>query len=230
MASSGSGKTLAAGTNAPGRTDLKIAYRVQHYPGRDAALQRLLPLLPAGVEIMVDTTDGRQSTWRGYYRCLENPPKHATHLCIIQDDALPCKDFPGKLAQAVSEKPEDVLSLFVGGLPGRTRKDFYNAQLSGARWTPVYFREIHHVVALCWPIPLVHEFLKWYETAKVPGPKPPVSDDAVVGYWARTQKKLFQATVPCLVEHPDDFPSVVQGANRFGDKGRRAIAFIDDLG
>lgn len=205
---------------------VKIAYRVQHYAGRDDALKRLIPLLPKGIEIRVDSGD-RPSPWRGYYRCLENPPKNATHLCILQDDALPCKSFAERLLEAVEEKPDDVLSLFVGGLPGRTKKDFYAALSAGARWTPVYFREIHHVVALCWPIPLVHEFLKWFETAKVPGPKPPLSDDAVVGYWARTQRKLFQATVPCLVEHPDDFPSVVQGLNRFGDKGRRAICWID---
>lgn len=208
---------------------MKISYRVQTCAGRDAALKRLLPLLPAGAEIMVDLDTEKRSPWRGYYRCLQNPPKNATHLCIVQDDALPCQRFDALLREAVAERPDDVLSLFVGGLPGRTRKDFWAAQKTGARWTPVYFREIHHVVALCWPIPQVHEILAWYETAKIPGPKPPVSDDAVVGYWARTQKKLFQATVPCLVEHPDDFPSIVQGANRFGDKGRRAIAFIDDI-
>lgn len=179
---------------------------------------------------MVDMEKERLSPWRGYHRCLQNPPKKATHLCIVQDDALPCQGFEARLSEAVGERPDDVLSLFVGGLPGRTRKDFYTAQLSGARFTPVYFREIHHVVALCWPVPLVLELLDWYETAKVPGPKPPVSDDAVIGFWARTQKRYFQATVPCLVEHPDDFPSVVQGHSRFGDKGRRAIAFIDDLG
>lgn len=185
---------------------------------------------------MVDSVNGqRPIPWRGYYRCLQNPPKHATHLCIVQDDALPCQRFEELLTQAVSEKPDDVISLFVGGLSGRTRKDFWEAQKSGARWSPIYFREIHHVVALCWPIPLVHEFLTWYETAKIPGPKPPESDDAVIGYWIKSTyadrrvRRSVWATVPCLVEHPDDFPSVVQRPDRLGDKGRRAIAFIDDV-
>jgi hypothetical protein len=209
---------------------MKIAYRVQHTAGRDDALQRLLPLLPAGVQIMVDLDRSNPVPWRNYLRCLQDPPKNATHLCIVQDDALPCQGFASLLQEAVTEKPDDMISLFVGGLPGRTRRDFYKALSAGARWTPIYFREIHHVVALCWPIPLVHEFLEWLETAKIPGPKPPVSDDAVVGYWARTRKRYFQATVPCLVEHPDDFPSVVQGNRTLGDKGRRAIAFIDDVG
>jgi len=215
--------------------DVKIRYRIQHVAGRDDALKRLLPLLPAGVEIMVDKPFPRPSPWRGYLRCLENPPKNTTHLCIIQDDALPCQQFAARLEEAVGEKPDDVLSLFVGGLPGKTRNNFYEAIAGGARWSQVYFREIHHVVALCWPIPLVHELLKWYETAKIPGPKPPVSDDAVIGAWIKSTyadrrvRKTVWATVPCLVEHPDDLPSVVQRPDRIGDKGRRAIAFIDDV-
>lgn len=186
---------------------------------------------------MVDSADGqRLSPWRGYYRCLQNPPKNATHLCILQDDALPCRDFETRLVQAVMEKPDDVISLFVGGLSGRTRKDFWQAQKSGARWAPVFFREVHHVVALCWPITLVHEFLDWFPTAKIPGPKPPLSDDAVIGSWIkstysdRRKRRNVWATVPCLVEHPDDLPSVVQGPRKLGDAGRKAIAFIDDVG
>jgi hypothetical protein len=122
-----------------------------------------------------------------------------------------------------------VVSLFVGGLPGRTRTDFLGALATGDHWSPVYFRDIHHVVALVWPIQQLADFLAWYATAKIPVPVPHSSDDAVIGYWARTQKRLFWATVPCLVEHPDDLPSTVHRDERRGDKGRRAIAFIDDL-
>jgi hypothetical protein len=150
----------------------------------------------------------------------------------MQDDALPCKDFSERVAKAINERPDDVLALFVGGLSGRTRKLFWEAQKLGDRFSPIYFREIHHVVALVWPAPLVEEFLSWYELnqKKIPGHKPPQSDDAVIGYWARTTRRLFYATVPCLVEHPDDLPSVVQNAGRpLGDAGRKAIAFIDDI-
>mgnify|MGYP003575138454 FL=1 len=204
-----------------------IAYRVQHTVERAEALQRLLPLLPKHTEVIVDHGEVANPC-RGYLLCLKDPPE-TTHLCVIQDDALPCKGFAAELEKAVAEKPDEVISLFVGGLPGRTRKDFLAALGDGQRWSPVYFREVHHVVAVVWPVSLIHEFLAWYEGARIPGPIPPRSDDAVVGYWARTRRKLFWATVPCLVEHPDDFPSTIRNQSRFGDKGRRAIAFLDDV-
>ena len=207
-----------------------IHFRVQHLAGRDDALARLLPLLPEGAEVITDdASDGRLLPMRGYLKCMENLPSGITHLCIVQDDALPCREAARRIGEAVGERPSDVVSLFVGGLPGRTRKDFWAAQAAGERWSPIYFREIHHVVALVWPVDAVKNFLGWYATARIPVPVPHSSDDAVVGYWARTQRRLFWATVPCLVEHPDDLPSVVQGNRTLGDKGRKAIAFIDDI-
>jgi hypothetical protein len=209
---------------------MKIVYRIQHAAGRDEGLKRLLPLLPKGAEVVTDHESANPIPMRGYLACLEGAPRDATHVCIVQDDAVPCREIGKRVREAVAERPDDVLSLFVGGLSGRTRKDFWAAQGAGERWAPIYFREIHHVVALVWPIGEIDDFLTWYPDAKIPIPVPHKSDDAVVGYWARTRRKLFWATVPCLVQHPDDLPSIVQGARTLGDKGRKAIAFIDDLG
>lgn len=198
---------------------------MQHAAGRDEPLARLLPLLPRAVEVITDTETSVPNPMRNYLRCLENIPKGYTHVCVIQDDALPCKRFASQVKKAVAEKPDDVISLFVGGLPNRTRKGFYQAMQTGARWTPVYFRDITHVVALVWPVPLAQHFLAWYPQTRIPGPVPPRSDDAVVGFWARTTKHQVWATVPCLVEHPDDFPSTIRSTSRFGDRGRKAIHF-----
>jgi len=198
--------------------------------GRDDALARILPLLPPETEVITDdpSEEGKRPM-RGYLRCLQDIPSDATHVCVLQDDAVPCREAASRIGEAVDERPGDMVSLFVGGLPSRTRKDFLGALTRGERWTPVYFREIHHVVALVWPVQQLTDFLAWYATAKIPIPVPHSSDDAVVGYWARTQRKYFFATVPCLVEHPDDLPSTVHRDERRGDKGRRAIVFIDDL-
>lgn len=213
-----------------------IHYRVQHTAGRDVALRRLLPLLPPESEVITDHEVSNPNPFRNYLRCLEGAPPGITHLCVMQDDAVPCTGLAGRLQEAVGERPDDVLSLFVGGLSGKTRKDFWAAQSRGDRWSTVYFRETHHVVALVWPVPLAQQFLAWWASGpKIPGPKVQRSDDAVVTHWikstyANRQTRLqVWATVPCLVEHPDDLPSIVQNARRLGDKGRRAIAFIDDL-
>ena len=162
---------------------------------------------------------------RNYLRCLENIPNGASHVCVIQDDALPTRNFGLKLNEAIKERPTDVLSLFVGALSNRTRKEFYSAMKSGSKWCPIYFRDIHHVVGLVWPRDLAAHFLEWYPKTRIPGPIPPKSDDAVVGFWARKNKKMVWATVPCLLEHPDDYPSTIRSHSRFGDKTRRAIYF-----
>lgn len=210
---------------------MKLHFRVQHLAGRDEPLERLLKRLPPAVEVITDHVgeDERPNPLRNYLRCLADPPKRATHLIVIQDDAIPCKGIESKVKAAIDEKPDEVISLFVGGLSGSTKKNFLMALKRGDHWTQIYFREIHHVVALVWPVRLAADFLEFVSTAKIPGAPYARSDDAVVGYWARKTKNYFWATVPCLVEHPDDVPSTVHSLGRQGDKGRRAIAWIDDM-
>src|SRR5262245_41360451 len=149
----------------------RIAYRVQHAAGREGVLDRLLPLLPPAVEVITDEgAREKLSPWRGYRRCFEDLPLDASHVVIVQDDARACRNFGQRLEQAVDEKPNDVISLFVGGLPGRTRKNFLEAQGRGERWSQINFQEIHHVVCLCWPISLAKQFIEWIDQNKIPGP------------------------------------------------------------
>ena len=209
---------------------LNIAYRVQHAEGRDAALERLLIRLPPAVVVTDRETDD-PNPMRNYLRCLADPGD-ATHLCVIQDDAIVCEGFVGLVSQAVGERPDDLISLFVGGLPGKSQIDFLRALKRRERWAPIYMPGITHVVAMVWPVVTAAAFVEWFPPPyKIPGTKGPPyrSDDMVVGYWARITKRQVWATVPCLVEHPDDVPSVAQG-NRGGDgldRGRMAIHFAD---
>jgi len=205
---------------------VKIGYRVQHAAGRESALDPLLPLLPPAVEVIRDElAQSDPNPLRCFLRCLADPGPAVTHLCILQDDVLPCTNFEKRVEDAVAGRPADVISLFVGGLSGRTQKEFLVALKSGNPWSQVYFREIHHVVATVWPVKMAQDFLDWFATARVPGPKNPRSDDAVVGYWARKNRITFWATVPCLVEHRNELPSTIREQSRFGDKARRAISF-----
>jgi hypothetical protein len=167
--------------------------------------------------------------WAGYKLALQRGvelPTEATHLLVLQDDVIVCADFPLAVTAAIEERPEQVLSLWVGALPGRTRKDFWIAQGKRERWSRVYFRDICHVVGLVWPRPLAEDFLEWTSDHRLPGDCRQVqSDDAIVGAWMRRTHQTVWACVPSLVEHNDDVESTI-GRPR-GDKGRRAIAFID---
>lgn len=210
---------------------LNILVRVQHAEGRTDALNRLLPgLAPLAVDVVTDRETHDPNPLRNYLRCLTDPGD-ATHLCVLQDDAVVCEDFSGQVAAAVDDRPDDMLSLFVGGLPGKTRVDFLRALQRQERWAPIYMNGITHVVAMVWPVAAAQAFVEWFPPSRpIPGARPPYrSDDMVVGYWARITKRQIWAIVPCLVEHPDDVPSVAQ-TDRGGDgldRGRRAIHFVD---
>lgn len=167
------------------------------------------------------------SPWSGYRKCLRDP--WTPHLCVLQDDVRLCHNFMAACGKLVETRPDDVISLFVGGLPNKTRKDYLEALKAGRHFSPVYFRDIHHCVAVIWPQRKAEQFLEWTEKNKIPGPQPPRSDDAVFGAWARRTRQTVWATVPSLVEHPDDVPSTVHLRARSGaDKGRVAISFIGE--
>jgi hypothetical protein len=211
---------------------VNLLVRVQHAKGRTEPLNRLLPgLIPLAVQVVEDPETTDPNPLRNYVRCLADPPPGVTHMAVLQDDCVPCKNFDITLRNAVGERPDDLISLFVGGLPGKSRVDFLRALKRRERWSPIYMPGITHVVAMVWPVAAAAEFLGWFPPPyKIPGTREPYrSDDMVVGYWARVTKRQIWATVPCLVEHPDDVPSVAQ-SDRGGDgldRGRRAIHFVD---
>lgn len=193
------------------------------------ALSRLVDLLPA-VEVVTDENgDGPFAT---YLRCLSVPPPGATHLCVLQDDALPCANFEERLEEAVAGRPADLISLFVGGLKGQATRDYLKAMTRRDPWCPLpRATRIIHVVALVWPVAVAGAFLDWYalNEERIPAPRPHKSDDMVISYYLKNSRpwRTVWATVPSLVEHPDDVPSVAQ-SRRGGsgqDKGRRAIWF-----
>lgn len=195
------------------------------------ALSRLLDLLPAVTEVVTD--ENRDGPFATYLRCLSDPPPGTTHLCITQDDALPCGNFEERLEEAVANRPADMISLFVGDLGRVLRKNYYEAMNRQEKWCqlPVNAR-VHHVVALVWPVRAADDFLAWYPAneLKIPARRPHRSDDMVISYWLKTSRprRYLWATVPCLVEHPDDVPDVAHGGKRWSngkDKGRRAIWF-----
>lgn len=163
--------------------------------------------------------------WAGYEQALRRALEgQNTHIVLLQDDATPCRDFSRAVADRVTERPENVISLWVGALRGKTLVNYRKAMIAKQRWCPIYFSDIHHCVALVWPRGLAKSFLEWTETSRLPGEdRPAQSDDAIVGAWARRTGTQIWATVPCLVEHEDQVESII--GRRRGDAGRRAIWF-----
>ena len=165
--------------------------------------------------------------WGGYKKLMSgllSAEKQFTHFCVMQDDVIPCQQFASKLQDAIADRPDDVLSLWVGDLRNTTAKFYRRAQIAGERWSPIHFSDIHHCVALVWPRDLVAHFVEWTATSMLPGDgRNQQSDDAIFGAWARRTKHQVWAAVPSLVEHNDDVPSTIGRPQ--GGRDRRAIAF-----
>lgn len=115
----------------------------------------------------------------------------------------------------------------------KTLRNYTRAMRSGFRYSSIWFQDFLPVVGVIWPREKAEEFLEWSKDAKLPGLPNPRSDDAVVGSWMKFTKQRVLATVPSLVQHPDDTLSVKWGEGSNVPSGtenkyRRAFAYIED--
>lgn len=200
-----------------------IHVRVQHHPSRAHLLPGLLERLDQHAEIVSDPNpeDRLPSPWRTYRECLFQPPGDATHLLVLQDDAIPCRNLVAACAEIAREDP---VCLFLGGAPVRTARDARRALEKGERFVPVHPVEWVPLVAVLWPVEVAEGFLDWTAENRLPGDPNPRSDDAVAGRWARRTKTPIWATVPSLVQHPDMEPSLI-GKKARGGRSAWRVAF-----
>jgi hypothetical protein len=157
--------------------------------------------------------------WENYRRCLEDIGK-AKHVLVVQDDALPCVGIQGALSLVARPVP---VCLFLPNMAMRTRRHANQAILAGQHWVELQPADWVPVIAVLWPADKISAFLRWYD-AQPPRKTPDRSDDSVCGRWMRATGEKVVATLPSLVEHPDDVPSTWR-RNR---QPRRALWFIED--
>lgn len=165
------------------------------------------------------------SPWAGYKECLRDPPD-CSHLLIIQDDAVPCRDFAPALEQVAASNPDFPVCLFLARLPrDASAKAVRAMKLGNKRYISLSWRSFLPVVAVLWPRHKALEFLAWADrNPTLPGQRAPRSDDAMAGRWKMVNRETVKATVPSLVEHPDMEPSLIGRRPAFGkDSGRVAL-------
>ena len=167
---------------------------------------------------------------RGYMKCLELLPELG-HVCVLQDDTIPCINFVPALELIAAANPDTPVSLFLSKTPRRT----YNLSLlrSGkSRYVTVHQQDLVHVVALLWPVHKAQEFVDWINEnpKRIRGDQLSTSDDANVSRWMQLTKQQIRCTVPSIVQHPDDVPSIVNQTKVRGgaDAGRTAAHWIGD--
>lgn len=200
---------------------------MQHAPGREWPLARLLTQLPEGTEVITDEGGDPPNPWRGYQLCLQDPPLDASHLSVFQDDAICSPGLTVALERILEAWPEQVICLCLTGSARATMVAFSRARQHGRLYCDLSMRDHLPLVAAVWPVRKAAEFLEWSVDARLPGmPREIRSDDAVAGQWQRMNRERVIVTVPSLVEHPDDVPSTVTDRARGGrDKSRVAFGW-----
>jgi hypothetical protein len=209
---------------------LNLSVAVQHHPSRAELLPRLASL--GEFEVVVDPEPDHpvRSPMRTYLEALRRTPPAATHRIIVQDDAVPGDRFLARLGALLAERPDHLLALFV---PGRTllRRYMGEAHERGERWFPFPNYNWCPTVALCWPVELGADFLDFGEVVvatRAARGLATVGDDPYVGAWRRKRKLDVWCPVPCLVDHPDDHPSLFRALDgkAGGNRSRVAALFL----
>jgi len=206
---------------------VRVIARIQGHPSRTHLHEPLKQALELSAEVSIHESEP-PSPWDGYRVCLSDLPD-CSHLLVIQDDAVPCRNFGSAVEQIAARHPSTPVCLFLARLPRRTSRDATLALKAGQRYVPLFIRDFCPVVAMLWPKEKAEEFMFWARDARLPGQPNPRSDDAVVGRWMLMTKQTILVTVPSLVQHPDMEPSLIGRRPAWGkDSGRVALHFAED--
>ena len=201
---------------------VSIHCRIQAHPSRRELRGRLLAGLDLPTEI-IETDFDPPNPWKGYLACLAEPPA-CTHLLIVQDDAIVADNLTPALEKLLQVEYEVPVCLYLGGVPMRTKKAALQNGRDGRHWVDIHQGDWLPVVAVLWPRQLALDFHAWgtdpnrlrQRNGEIFQER---SDDSMGGRWMRQTQQRVVATIPSLVEHPDDVISTIALNNR----GRTAL-------
>lgn len=208
------------------RQRLTTPVLLQHHPSRAALLPRTAHLNPLVVEDPEPAA--RFNPWRTYRACLQVGAGLTEPFVILQDDCIPCTGFL-EAAEAVREVVHNGLIAFClqGMIASTTRSAFWRALEQGQRLLLIRPHNWVPAMALGWTPALAARALEW-DTLQTRLRESFTSDDGRLYHFTRWAGVPVWATVPCLVDHPDDVPTVGSEKERNGRKpSRRTLAFIE---
>lgn len=159
--------------------------------------------------------DGPRNPWRTARECWRSTPAGCTHRLVIQEDTHPCAGFLHHARLALAAKPDRIVSFYLGQYPSETWREQLIASQRCAAWARGSWVSWVPAVALCIPQPLCASLAAFHDGTS------PIADDEVYGRWCRTNQYPWWATIPSLVNHDDDAPSLMASPLR---RGRRVAA------
>lgn len=185
-------------------SDVRVAVAVVGHHSREDMAQRLSDKL--GAKLFLD--DGRWGEMGNHLRAFEHFAYNTeyTHLCVLEDDAMPVPEFLETLPKIVSERPEDLISLYIGKGAPKPLQEQIGASLRFAERAHLAWLED---VNLMWGVGVVIpiEHIKDLLVARLGGND--YYDNRVGAWWWRTRHRKIQYVYPSLINHNDITPSTI---------------------
>lgn len=191
-----------------------VSYAIQAHPSRSAMVadlqSRLGPVPVAWAAEPYATPYDRGPVWRTFRSALQLHTDAPFH-CVIQDDALPCRDFTERLETLVTAG-EFLYMLF-----WRPKRSYFTETSQAKRGLRHgYFIKVSGSmlgVGMAYPTDRIDDLIAFGDTLE-----PHLSDDERVKVWADDRGIRTYVPIPSLVDHRGDQSLVWQG-------GRRRVAW-----
>ena len=204
-----------------------ILARIQGHPARSHLHDTLAASLQIPTEVRLHSSDP-PNPWAGYRACLGDLPD-CSHLLVVQDDTKVSLNFGEAISRIAAQNLNLPVSLFLMPQPLRIARQAIREVKSRHLYFDAHFRinEFCPVVGMLWPVEKAAEFLRWVEeNPRRLGHREPRSDDSVVGKWCANTHQTIRFTIPSLVDHMADQPSVKGGPTPASSM--KAIWFAED--
>lgn len=124
--------------------------------------------------------------------------------------------------EALAERPEGIVAFFVSGLKSGGSRRVLQALSLRARWVDIGGASITPLVATAWPQHLIEPFIEFATSSRIQSRYS--HDDPVATLFVKKHKLSVWATVPSLVEHPDEVPSLIGKSHSAGRNRNRVAA------
>ena len=206
---------------------VEICVRIQHHPSRAGLPRRLIQHLGAfeDVEVIPDPEpNGILDAWRAHRACLESISEGATHMLLLQDDALPVQRFGSYLCDAVEQEPKAVLCAFAPGFK-YIALEMTRATRARVSFAPLRVGAFVPCVAIVYPREFIVGLLDWIDHRSSDRQKTRLrgADDGVLAIYCRQKRIEPLLIVPSIVEHDETLQSVGKTHRRPGPHRRAAL-------
>lgn len=198
-------------------------FLIQHHPSRAGLLERTEHLDPI---VVTDEGEGF-NPWRNYLACLRVGANLGSPFVILQDDTVPVPGFSEAAERAREKLPQALIAFCVQGmLHQNARSRFWRAIERGEQLVEITPHNWVPAMALGWTHELAQRALDWDAQQTRLGPKQ-TADDGRLYYFVRWAETPVWMTVPSLVDHADEEPSVDGGGKGMRRPSRSTLLLFE---